>query len=60
MTQDAITHLLRLSNCVMTANELAWQLHISQADVQRELHRLDDAGVVLMTNGYYRLSEASK
>jgi hypothetical protein len=30
------------------------------AEVQHALHRLDDAGTVIMRGGWYRLSEAGK
>ena len=33
---------------------------VTQRAVQAELHALDDAGRVLMRNGFYRLSEAER
>ena len=33
---------------------------VSRAEAQAALHKLDDAGRVLMRNGFYRLSEAER
>ena len=55
----AILTALRASNCALTAREIrsaipGW-VHIR--DVQAALHRLDDAGSVMMRNGFYTLSK---
>lgn len=43
-----------------TAKSLAVRLKHSRDDVQKALHILDDNGAVILRNGFYRLSEASK
>jgi predicted transcriptional regulator len=41
-------------------DDLSDILGISERAAQEALHKLDDAGYVLMRNGWYRLSEAYK
>jgi predicted transcriptional regulator len=42
------------------AEMMAQDLGLSRRDVQTELHKMDDAGDVIMRCGWYRLSEKAK
>ena len=41
-------------------DDLSDVLGVSERAAQEALHKLDDAGYVIMRNGWYRLSEAYK
>ena len=43
-----------------SAEMMADDLGLPQRDLQAELHRMDDDGVVLMSLGWYRLSEVMR
>ena len=66
MTLDA--QILRLLTIIPggTAEAIAEDLTslsgalVTQCAVQERLHALDDAGRVIMRNGFYRLSEAER
>lgn len=53
--------MARLPMMSYTAGEIAGALDgVHRDDVQAALRRMDDAGRVLMRNGWYRLSEAER
>lgn len=52
-----LAHIRAMPVCA-TAQEIAAAVRAPLADVQAELHALDDAGCVVMRNGFYRLSAA--
>lgn len=47
-------------NEAMTTTDLAISLKAYREHVQRTLHRMDDAGDVIMKNGFYKLSEKAR
>ena len=51
---------LNVSNLTYDLNTNKTANRVSEAEVQSELHRMDDAGRVLMRNGTYRISEAER
>jgi len=57
--KDRITEYLRIvpSAC---ANLIAEDLNLDRQRVQSELHAMDGDGTVLMSLGWYRLSESAK
>lgn len=56
--KDQIKTTLR--NIAATATEIAETIKADPAEVQATLIEMDDAGDVLMRNGWYRLSEHGK
>jgi len=50
---------LRQANA-LTATEIAKAVNARRDCVQAALHHLDDAGKVILRNGFYRTSEAAK
>ena len=56
--EDQIKTALR--NIAATATEIAETIDADPAEVQATLIEMDDAGDVLMRNGWYRLSEHAK
>ena len=57
--KDRITAYLRIvpSAC---ANMIADDLHLERPAVQKALHQMEDDGTVMMSLGWYRLSEVAK
>jgi hypothetical protein len=65
MIADRIINLLRhvpVATADLISDDLEAQHDepVDPAEVQAALHALDDAGRVIMRNGWYRLSEAEK
>lgn len=54
--KENIARLLRQVNA-LTAAEIAQTLTAPLSDVQSALHDMDDAGAVILRNGFYRASE---
>jgi len=44
----------------LTASEIARDIGAHRDQVQAALHQMDDAGQVIIKNGFYRLAEAAK
>ena len=57
--EQAIMRELRQANA-LTSLEIAAAINEPADAVQAALHSLDDAGCVIMRNGFYRLSEAAR
>lgn len=57
--QQNILRVLRQANALTTA-EVAMAVTAHREPVQAALHQLDDAGQVMMRNGFYRIAEAAK
>jgi predicted transcriptional regulator len=57
MTNIKIKIKTQLLDGASTAQEIADDINATSADVQAVLIEMDDAGDVLMRNGWYRLSE---
>jgi DNA-binding IclR family transcriptional regulator len=60
MSHARIINALKNSNCAMTAKEIARNAGMEISEVQPMLHKLDDAGRVIMRGGWYRVSESEK
>jgi len=57
--QQNILSALRRANA-LTASEVARDIEAHRGQVQAALHEMDDAGQVIMRNGFYRLAEAAR
>jgi predicted transcriptional regulator len=57
MTNLKIKIKTQLLDGASTAQEIADDINATSSDVQTVLIEMDDAGDVLMRNGWYRLSE---
>lgn len=57
--QQNILRVLRRANA-LTPGEIAHEVTADRQSVQEALHELDDAGAVLLRNGFYRLSESER
>lgn len=57
--QQNILRVLRQANA-LTAGEIAHAVTADRGAVQAALHEMDDAGAVLLRNGFYRLSESER
>ena len=57
--QQNIMRVLRQANA-LTAGEICLAVTANRKDVQPALHDLDEAGHVMMRNGFYRASEAAR
>lgn len=58
--EDDIICTLAFCPSVMSTAEIAEIVERPREEVQAALHRLDDAGHVLMRGGLYRASEATR
>jgi len=59
LLQQNILRALRQANA-LTASEIARDIEAHRDQVQAALHAMDDAGQVIMRNGFYRLAEAAR
>jgi DNA-binding transcriptional regulator PaaX len=57
--RDTLLAYLRIIPAA-SAEMMADDLGLSHRDVQDALHEMDDAGDVILRNGWYRLSAAAK
>lgn len=57
---EAIIARLRTSEICLTASEIAAECGIDPREARERLIELQDAERVLMTNGFYKLSEAER
>lgn len=56
---ENIMRVMRQANA-LTVTEIALAVTAHRDCVQAALHHLDDAGKVILRNGFYRASEAAK
>jgi predicted transcriptional regulator len=60
MIDDQIVFFLFYSSKCHTTFEISKVVGLTQEEVQKTLHEMDDSGVVTMRNGFYKLSSHAR